>query len=184
VNMALGVVAWLEAVKAGQLRVPEVALNEALKALSLDGVQYRACKCSAAGVQVVVERSVLGVGVPVAVDLAVRAIELNPEAQRVTFEVLDVQIIGESWLVRIVAALAAGMVLEVVKGAIESGATGSEGVRVTRQGERQFVADLSALPAIKTLREAKIPFIGTPVLTLLPAFDIEHTAGAVVLKKR
>ena len=182
--MALGVVAWLEAVKAGQLRVPEAALNQALKALQLDGVQYRSCTCTATGVKIVVERSVLGVGVPVAVDLAVRAIELNAEAQRVTFEVLDVQIVGESWLVRVVAALAASMVLEVVKGAIESGSTGSEGVRVTREGERMFIADLSALPAIKKLRETKVPFVGTPVLTLLPPFDVEHAAGAVVLKKR
>ena len=75
--MALGVVAWLEAVKAGQLRVPEAALNQALTALQLDGVQYRSCTCTATGVKIVVERSVLGVGVPVAVDLAVRAIELN-----------------------------------------------------------------------------------------------------------
>jgi len=182
--MALGVVAWLEAVKAGELRVPEVALDQALKALTLEGVQYRACACSATGVQVVVERSVLGVNVPVAVDLAVREVKLDREAQRVTFEVRDVRIVGESWLVRVVAALAAGMVLEVVKGAIETGSSNPDGVRVTREGEHTFVADLSGLPAVKALCAAKVPFIGTPVLALLPPFDIEHAAGAVLLRKR
>ena len=184
VTMALGALPLIDSLKSGQLRVPEIALSAGLKALRLDGVEVRSCTCAEAGVRVVVEKSVLGVHVPVSINLAVRSIEITPQVQEVTFEVSDLKIVGESWLVRIISALASSLVLSAVSGAIEAGGAGDEGVKVTRLRDGVFVADLSALATVKALREAKVPFVGTPVLGLLPALQVEHVPDAVLLKKR